>query len=102
MIIELLDPRFRYDVNGLTEEELLILSSEVYPEDPMFWKKHIFIPQFKGRLLELRVNEDGSISYYYTQRDHSAKHILPLHLVIKRFNRVRSIYLHNNHKFIVL
>ena len=102
MIVEILDPRFRYDVEGLTTEQLAMLSSEIRPEDPTFWVTYLFVPSFKDRVLEIRVHDDGSRSYYYTQRDHSAKHILPLHLVIKRFNRVRSIYLHNNHKFIVL
>ena len=104
MVEELLDPRFRYDIEGLSEEQLTILSAELDPREPMFWKNSIFTLNLRGRVLEIRVDEDGSRSYFYTQKDRSTKHILPLDLVIKSkaFDRKRRTYFHNNHKFIVL
>ena len=104
MIVEILDPRFRYNIEGLTEEQLTILSAEISPDDPLFWKNSIFTLNLRGRLLEIRVDEDGSRKYFYTQKDRSTKHILPLDLVIKSkaFDRKRRTYFHNNHKFIIL
>ena len=100
MIIELLDPRFRYDVNGLTEEQIIRLSSEIRPEDPTFWVTYLFVPSFKDRVLEIRVHDDGSRSYYYTQRELGTPHILKLKYVLGRL--WRNAFLHKNHKFIVL
>ena len=99
MIVEILDPRFRYDVEGLTTEQLAMLSSEIRPEDPTFWVTYLFIPSFKDRVLEIRVHDDGSRSYYYTQRELGIPHILSLKEVI---DRKRNSYSHKNHKFIVL
>ena len=84
MIVEILDPRFRYDVEGLTTEQLAMLSSEIRPEDPTFWVTYLFIPSFKDRVLEIRVHDDGSRSYYYTQRELGIPHILSLKEVIDR------------------
>ena len=99
MIVEILDPRFRYDVEGLTTEQLAMLSSEIRPEDPTFWVTYLFIPSFKDRVLEIRVHDDGSRSYYYTQRELGIPHILSLKEVI---DRKMNSYSHKNHKFIVL
>lgn len=99
MIVEILDPRFRYDVNGLTEEQIITLSSEIRPKDPTFWTTYLFVPSFKDRVLEIRVQDDGSRSYYYTQRELGNPYILKLKEVIER---KRSSYSHKNHKFIVL
>ena len=99
MIVELLDPRFRYDVNGLTEEQIITLSSEIRPEDPTFWVTYLFIPFFNDRVLEIRVHDDSSRSYYYAQRELGIPHILSLKEVI---DRKRNSYSHKNHKFIVL
>ena len=99
MIIELLDPRFRYDVEGLTTEQLAMLSAEIRLEDPTFWVTYLFVPSFKDRVLEIRVHDDGSRSYYYTQRKLGIPYILSLKEVIER---EKSSYSHKNHKFIVL
>ena len=99
MIVEILDPKFRYDVEGLTTEQLAMLSSEIRPEDPTFWVTYLFVPSFKNRVLEIRVHDDGSRSYYYTQRELGIPHILSLKEVI---DRKRNSYSHKNHKFIVL
>ena len=99
MIVEILDPRFRYDVNGLTEEQIITLSSEIRPKDPTFWTTYLFAPFFKDRVLEIRVHDDGSRSYYYTQRELGSPYILKLKEVIER---ERSPYSHKNLKFIVL
>ena len=91
MIVEILDPRFRYDVNGLTEEQIITLSSEIRPEDPTFWVTYLFVPSFKDRVLEIRVHDDGSRSYYYTQSE------------LGILGRLRgNAFHHKNHKFIVL
>ena len=100
MIVELLDPRFRYDVNGLTEEQIITLSSEIRPEDPTFWVTYLFVPSFKDRVLEIRVHDDGSRSYYYTQRELGTPHILKLKYVLGRLRR--NAFHHKNYKFIVL
>ena len=100
MIVEILDPRFRYDVNGLTTEQLAILSAEINPEDPEFWSSYILIHLYKDRVLEIRVNPDGSRSYYYTQRELGTPHILKLKYVLGRLRR--NAFHHKNHKFIVL
>ena len=99
MIVEILDPKFRYDVEGLTTEQLAMLSSEIRPEDPTFWVTYLFVPSFKNRVLEIRVHDDGSRSYYYTQRELGIPHIVSLKEVI---DRKRNSYSHKNHKFIVL
>ena len=100
MIVEILDHRFRYDVNGLTEEQIITLSSEIRPEDPTFWVTYLFVPSFKDRVLEIRVDEDGSRSYFYTQRELGNPHILKLRYVLGRLRR--NAFYHNNHKFIIL
>ena len=99
-MVELLDPRFRYDIEGLTEEQLTILSAELDPREPMFWKKNIFIPHFKGRLLDVQNNLDGSRNYYYTQREHGTQPVLKLKYILEKASRVT--YLHNKTKFIAL
>ena len=92
MIIEILDPRFRYDVNGLTEEQLAILSAEINPEDPEFWSSYILIPLYKDRVLEIRVNPDGSRSYFYTQPTQNESPILKLNSILYRIRKASFNY----------
>ena len=92
MIIELLDPRFRYDVNGLTEEQLAILSAEINPEDPEFWSSYILIPLYKDRVLEIRVNPDGSRSYFYTLPTQNESPILKLNSILYRIRKASFNY----------
>ena len=92
MIIEILDPRFRYDVNGLTEEQLAILSAEINPEDPEFWSSYILIPLYKDRVLEIRVNPDGSRSYFYTLPTQNESPILKLNSILYRIRKASFNY----------
>ena len=92
MIIELLDPRFRYDVNGLTEEQIITLSSEIRPEDPTFWVTYLFVPSFKDRVLEIRVNSDGKRSYIYTLPTQSESPILKLNSILYRIRKASFNY----------
>ena len=92
MIVELLDPRFRYDVNGLTTEQLAMLSSEIRPEDPEFWSSYILIPIYKDRVLEIRVNPDGSRSYFYTLPTQNESPILKLNSILYRIRKASFNY----------
>ena len=92
MIVEILDPRFRYDVNGLTEEQLAILSAEINPEDPEFWSSYILIPLYKDRVLEIRVNPDGSRSYFYTLPTQNESPILKLNSILYRIRKASFNY----------
>ena len=92
MIVEILDPRFRYDVNGLTEEQIITLSSEIRPEDPEFWSSYILIPLYKDRVLEIRVNPDGSRSYFYTLPTQNESPILKLNSILYRIRKASFNY----------
>ena len=92
MIVEILDPRFRYDINGLTQKDLNILSAEIEPEDPEFWSSYILIPLYKDRVLEIRVNPDGSRSYFYTLPTQNESPILKLNSILYRIRKASFNY----------
>ncbi len=92
MIIELLDPKYRYNLEHLTRKELDTLSAEIEPEDPEFWSSYILIPLYKDRVLEIRVNSDGSRSYFYTLPTQSESPILKLNNILYRIRKASFNY----------
>ena len=92
MIVEILDPKYRYNLEHLTRRELDILSAEIKPEDPEFWANYILIPLYKDRVLEIRVNPDGSRSYFYTLPTQSESPILKLNNILYRIRKASFNY----------
>ena len=92
MIIELLDPKYRYNLEHLTRKELDTLSAEIEPEDPEFWSSYILIPLYKDRVLEIRVNPDGSRSYFYTLPTQNESPILKLNSILYRIRKASFNY----------
>ena len=92
MIIELLDPKYRYNLEHLTRKELDTLSAEIEPEDPEFWANYILVPLYKDRVLEIRVNPDGKRSYFYTLPTQSESPILKLNSILYRIRKASFNY----------
>ena len=92
MIIELLDPKYRYNLEYLTRKELDTLSAEIEPEDPEFWANYILVPLYKDRVLEIRVNPDGKRSYFYTLPTQSESPILKLNSILYRIRKASFNY----------
>ena len=92
MIVEILDPKYRYNLEKLTRKELDTLSAEIEPEDPEFWSSYILIPLYKDRVLEIRVNSDGSRSYFYTLPTQSESPILKLNNILYRIRKASFNY----------
>ena len=92
MIIELLDPKYRYNLEHLTRKELDTLSAEIEPEDPEFWANYILVPLYKDRVLEIRVNSDGKRSYFYTLPTQSESPILKLNSILYRIRKASFNY----------
>ena len=92
MIIELLDPKYRYNLEHLTRKELDTLSAEIEPEDPEFWANYILVPLYKDRVLEIRVNSDGKRSYFYTLPTQSESPILKLNSTLYRIRKASFNY----------
>ena len=92
MIVEILDPKYRYNLEKLTQKDLNILSAEIEPEDPEFWSSYILIPLYKDRVLEIRVNPDGSRSYFYTLPTQNENPILKLNSILYRIRKASFNY----------
>ena len=92
MIVELLDPKYRYNLEHLTRKELDTLSAEIEPEDPEFWANYILVPLYKDRVLEIRVNSDGKRSYFYTLPTQSESPILKLNSILYRIRKASFNY----------
>ena len=92
MIVEILDPKYRYNLEHLTRKELDTLSAEIEPEDPEFWSSYILIPLYKDRVLEIRVNPDGSRSYFYTLPTQNESPILKLNSILYRIRKASFNY----------
>ena len=92
MIIELLNPKYRYNLEHLTRKELDTLSAEIEPEDPELWANYILVPLYKDRVLEIRVNPDGKRSYFYTLPTQSESPILKLNSILYRIRKASFNY----------
>ena len=92
MIVEILDPKYRYNLEHLTRKELDTLSAVIEPEDPEFWSSYILIPLYKDRVLEIRVNPDGSRSYFYTLPTQNESPILKLNSILYRIRKASFNY----------
>ena len=100
MIVEILDPKYRYNLEKLTQKDLNILSAEIKPENPEFWSSYILIPLYKDRVLEIRVNPDGSRSYFYTLPTQNESPIFKLNSILYRIRKASFNY--NKHQIFIL